>query len=74
MASTTSPTRSLSERPKGATGRCLRSILQHGEVGIGVAAHDAGVRDALVGELDADGIGVGDHVMVGHDVPVVRRR
>ena len=71
MASTTSPTRSRSERPERRHRQVLEVDAQHGEVRIGIAPDDAGVRNALVRELHPDGVGVRDDVMVRHDVAVV---
>ena len=74
MASTTSPTCSWSEWPKMATGRGVEVDLQHRQVGVRIAADDVRIRDAPVGELHADRVGVGDHVVVGDDVAARRRR
>ncbi len=52
-------------------GQVLEVDVQDREVRIRIAPHDGGIRDALVGELHPDGVGVRDDVMVGHDVPVV---
>ena len=42
--------------------------LQHREVGVRIAADDLRVGDAAVGELGADQIGGGDHVVIGDHV------
>ena len=48
----------------------LQIELQHREVGVRIAADDLRVGDAPVGELGADQVGGGDHVVIGDHVRV----
>ena len=71
MASTMSPTRSRSEWPERHHRHVRLEIeLQHREVGVRIAADDLRIGDAPVGELGADQIGGGDHVVIGDHVRV----
>src|ERR1700716_2371490 len=45
--------------------------FEHREICIWIASDNVSVRDAAVSERHLDGVGVRDHVMVGHDVPGV---
>ncbi len=68
IASTQSPTRSLSERPNSAAFKRRRRIhLEKREVGLVVDADDLGSSFSAVGEVGDDLVGVGDHVVVGDD-------
>ena len=51
-------------------GQVVAVDLEHGDVGLGIGAHHLGLEGALVVEGDGDGLGVGDHVVVGQDVAV----
>src|SRR5436190_751960 len=56
-------------RPADARHRELGEVdLQHREVGVGIATHDARVRLAPVLELHADRISVGDDMVIRDDV------
>ena len=68
IASTTSPARRRSERPKVTTGSGVKIDLQNGQVRVRVAADDVRIRHAAVGELHLDRVGIGDHMIVGDDV------
>ena len=74
MASTTSPTRSRSERPSGATGSERRPMRSTARSVSGIAADDGRIRAAPVGELYVDRVGVRDDVVVRDDVALRRRR
>ena len=50
----------------------VRLDLQQGEVGLRIAANQLGFKGATVLEANANRIGTGDHVVVGHDVAVGR--
>ena len=72
MAMTQSPTRSLSESPRGI-GRSLSFALtlDQGDVRRRIGAEDARRQDLAVGEPDLDLLSAGHDVVVGQDLAVV---
>ena len=54
----------------GDGGEIAAFDLQHGDVRLGIGAHDLGLQLALVGERDADVRGAVDDVVVRQDVAV----
>ena len=67
IATTHSPSRSLSESPNATDGqRLFRLHPQQGEVDLGVAPEDLGLEPRAVIEDDGHLVGVGDDVVVGH--------
>ena len=69
MASTRSPTSTLSElaKLKRRQVRARPADLQHRQIGALVLEHDVGREFALVGQRHLDLIGVLDDVEIGHD-------
>ena len=62
-----SPTRRVSERPKRHGRQIADRQMQDRDVRVRVLADDGGFGDAPVGQLHADRIGAGDHVLIGDD-------
>ena len=71
-ASTTSPTRTLSESPSGRTVILAASDLQNGKSLGGIAADRAWPDASCPRSLDLDVLGAIDHVVVREDVAVFR--
>ena len=71
MASTTSPIAQRSDLPRVMAGRFLSVDLEHGEIGLGIAADDLGGGVAAVAQEYLDGIGTADNVVIGEDVTLI---
>ena len=69
MATTQSPTRRTSESPKTTAGSLIgRLDLEHGDVGLRVAADQLGRQPGVVMQNHGDLVGVLDDVVVRHDI------
>ena len=71
MASTTSPTSHLVAVGHRDDGQVFGVDLDHGDVGLRVAANDLGGELAAVLQRDFHLVGVIHHVVVGEDVAVL---
>ena len=73
MASTTSPTRSVSAAAKVIAGSLRsRGDLEHGQIRFGIGADGLGLELAPVVERDLDLVGALDDMVVGEDVALGR--
>ena len=68
IASTTSPTSSVSERPSADLGQVGQVDLEQRELGIRVRADELGHGDSAIGQLHANLVGAADDVPVRDDV------
>ena len=68
IASTTSPTSSVSERPSADLGQVGQVDLQQRELGVRILADELRHGDSAVGQLHENLVGVADHMPVRDDV------